>query len=225
MRHFDWKQALRYLPLLLMGSVVVWMLLHLNRMDLSLDAVLNYTPKNLWLAVLFLWLAYALKSMTVFFPILALFAASGVLFPLPMALVVNTVGIAITVTLPYLVGRATGRDVTEKLLLRYPRLRELRKLRQRNNFFFSFIVRALGILSCDIVSLYFGSTRLPYGPYLAGAVLGFVPEMICGTVAGMALEDLSSPWFYIAAGMKVLLCALSLLLSRHLIRRSREAEA
>ena len=221
MKNTRLSQMLRFLPLLLMLGAALWLLLHLSRLDLSLDAVLNYTPKDPLHAACFLWLGFAVKSITIFFPIHALFAASGVLFPLPIALAVNLVGIFITLTLPYLIGRVAGKDLTERLLERRPKMQQLREIRCRNNFFFSFLVRALGILSCDLVSLYFGNTRLPYGAYISGAMLGFLPDVILGTVAGMQLAELSTPWLLLTLALKLLLCVLSVLIYQRYIRRVR----
>ena len=152
----------RILPLV--GFVVLGGFFLLSGKKLSVDDILNYTPSEPVLAVLFLWLAFALKSLSLVFPVVALFAVSGQLFPLPVALAVNTVGIAITMTLPYLLGRASELDFSEKLMAKYPKLREVRQLREQSSFFLSFLVRAIGVLACDVVSMYFGSTKMDYLP-------------------------------------------------------------
>lgn len=212
-------RLLRLLPLMLMLAAVIWFLVTLP--DLSIDAILSYTPPEPLRAALFLMLAFALKSMTVFFPLLVLFAVSGRLFPLPLALLINLAGLFLSLNLPYLIGLATGKDVTQKLQDRYPKLQQLRALRHENNFFFSFLIRALGILPCDVVSLYFGNTRMPYLPYITGAMLGFLPELVCGTVMGMQLKDVSSPGFWITVGVKLLLCVVSFLLYRAYAKKYR----
>ncbi|MBO5555547.1 MAG: TVP38/TMEM64 family protein [Oscillospiraceae bacterium] len=208
----------RLLPLLCMGGLLLWYLKTGHK--LTLEDLLHYTPAQPLLAVFFVWLAFALKSLSLVFPVLLLFAVSGRLFPLPMALLVNVVGIAITLSVPYWIGRTAGRDLTQTLQKKHPRLSELRELRHRNNFFFSFLVRAIGILACDVVSLYFGNTRMPFVPYLLGGVLGFLPELVCATVAGMQMSDLHSPWFYITVAVNFLICGLSYLLYRAYRRRT-----
>ena len=213
-RLFRW---LRRLPLLLMLGGALWLLL--SGADISLEALLKVAPEDRLEAALFLWLAFAVKSLSLLCPVLLLFALAGVLFPLPIALAVNTVGVAITVSLPYLVGRVSGPDLTERLREKYPRLDQLRALRRSNGLFFSFIVRAVGILPCDIVSLYMGNTRLPYPQYLAGAVLGFVPDLVCATVVGMKLNDLSSPWFWISIAANIVLCVAAFFFYRSYRRR------
>lgn len=209
--------AVRLLPLLCMGGAVLWY--WKTGRTVELEDLLHYTPSQPLLAVLFLWVVFALKSLSLVFPVLLLFAVSGRLFPLPVALLVNLVGIAITISIPYWIGRGAGRDLTIELQEKYPRLSELRELRHQNNFFFSFLVRAIGILSCDAVSLYFGNTRMPYLPYVLGGVLGFLPDLVCATVAGMQMSDLHSPWFYITIAINLLICTLAYLFYRAYRRR------
>ena len=194
----------RILPLGCMGAAVAWMLL--SGRSVTMDDILGYTPSQPLLAALFLWIAFAVKSLSLVFPVLLLFAVSGQLFPLPYALAVNTVGIAIALTVPYLIGRAAELSFTDKLVEKYPRLHEIRRIRERNGFFLSFISRAIGVLPCDVVSMYFGSTRLYYPAYIAGAVLGFMPDLICATILGQKIEDVRSPAFWITLAVNILAC-------------------
>ena len=117
-------------------------------------------------------------------------------------------------TVPYFLGRASELDFSEKLLLRYPKLHELRKLRENSSLFLSVLARAIGILPCDVVSMYFGSTRLPYLPYISGAVLGFMPDLICATLLGQQIEDIHSPAFRLTVMINIICCLCSYLLYR-----------
>ena len=199
----------RVLPFACM-LLLAWLWLRSGR-DFSIDDLVAYTPKEPLRAVLFLWLAFALKSLSLVFPVMLLFAVSGQLFTLPVALAVNTVGIAITLSVPYWIGRFSGKDLTQRLLVKYPKLREVRAMRQRNNFFFSFLTRAIGILACDVLSLYFGNTRMPYLPYVTGAVLGFMPDLVCATILGDQIQNVHSPAFWITVAVNLLCCAAGFL--------------
>ena len=52
-----------------------------------------------------------------------------------------------------------------------------------------------------------------------GGVLGFLPDLVCATVAGMQMSDLHSPWFYIIIAINLLICALAYLFYRAYRRR------
>ena len=209
--------AARILPLAGLAGAVGWLLL--SGHSITIEDILDYTPSQPLRAALFLWLAFALKSLSMVFPVMLLFAVSGQLFPLPIALAVNTVGIAVTLTVPYLLGRASELSFTDRLLEKYPKLHELRRVRETSSFFLSFISRAVGILACDVVSLYFGSTRLDYPAYIAGAVLGFMPDLICATILGQQIERWDSPAFWITLAVNILACVSSVFLYRWYRRR------
>lgn len=203
------RLLLRALPLVGLGCAALW--LWLSGEDLSVDTVLSYTPRLPLLAVLFLLLLYGLKSLSLMLPILLLDTVCGVLFPLPIAVLVASLGTAITLTIPYLIGRGAGPDMTERLQARHPRLRELRQIRSRNELFLAFLIRIVGILPCDVVSLYLGNTRMPFGKYLLGGVLGFLPDILTATVVGMKADDRSSPWFWGAIAVNLLVAGGSTL--------------
>ena len=207
----------RILPLAGLTGALVFLLR--SGRSVTVEDILSYTPSQPLLAALFLWLAFALKSLSLVFPVMLLFAVSGQLFPLPAALAVNTVGIAVTLTVPYLLGRASELSFSEKLLQKYPKLCEIRRVRETSPFFLSFIIRAIGVLACDVVSLYFGSIRLPYPAYIAGGVLGFMPDLICATILGQQAKNWNSPGFWITLAVNVLACVSSVFLYRWYRRR------
>ena len=200
---------LRALPLLGLAAAALWLWRSGERF--SLDTILRYTPARPLLAALFLLLLYALKSLSLMLPVLLLDTACGVLFPLPTAILVATLGTAVTLTIPYFIGRGAGPDMTERLQQKHERLRELRELRSRNELFIAFLIRIVGILPCDVVSLYLGNTRLPFGKYLLGGILGFLPDILTATVVGMKADDRSSPWFWGAIAVNLLVAAGSTL--------------
>lgn len=211
------SQLLRLLPIMCMALAVIWFLR--SGRHLTIEDVLNYTPAQPLLAALFMLLAFAAKSLTLFFPVMLLFAVSGRLFSLPIALLVNTLGIAITLSLPYFVGSASGADLTQRLMLKYPKLAQLRAMRQKNTFFFAFLVRAIGVLPCDVVSLYLGNTRMPYPQYIFGGVLGFMVDLLCATILGMKISDISSPWFWVTLGINLIFCTASFFIYRAYVRK------
>ena len=208
-----WKRLgrlfLRALPLMGLAGAALW--LRLSGHDLSVETVLSYTPRLPVLAALFLLLLYGLKSISLMLPVLLLDTVCGILFPLPAAILVATLGTAVTLTIPYFIGRGAGPDMTEKLQEKHARLRELRQMRSRNELFLAFLIRIIGILPCDVVSLYLGNTRMPFGKYLLGGVLGFLPDIVTAAVVGMKADDRSSPWFWGAIAVNLLVAGGSTL--------------
>jgi len=166
--------------------------------EISVDGILRFTPDNLFLAAITMLVLFAFKSLSIVIFSGILFAANGIMFSLPAAILLNLCGTAIMITIPYAIGKKSGAGMVNRVLERYPKVTALRKLRPENDFMFSFIARLIGLLPCDIVSLYMGMIRMPYITYLMGCLLGFLPGMIAFTVIGMSITDIRSPQFIIA---------------------------
>jgi len=188
--------------------------------DLEAADLLSWSPSNPWLAALFLLALYACKSLTVFFPLVALYLAGGLMFPLPAALAVNLAGLALCAAVPYWVGRCSASETLDRLRQKYPKLQTVERLRRENNFLFALLTRAVGILPGDVVSLYFGAVRLPFGPYLAGSLLGLCPTMVAVSIMGDSASNPFSPAFLIAAGVDLLVVAVSFLVCRRMLRKT-----
>jgi len=200
-------RVLRLLPVAAM--LILAGLLLLSGRKLTLHTVLSYTPSSPFRAAAALLLMYALKSLSIVFPILALFAAGGFLFPWQVAIPLNLFGLSIALTLPYLIGRWAGMDEIRTLTEKHPRAQEFLDRQDSHGFFFSFIIRAFGVLSCDLVSMYCGATRVRYRDYLCGALLGFLPDLIAVTLFGDSATRPGSPMFWVTLGLTVLFSLLS----------------
>lgn len=213
------KSWLKYLPAVLMGVCIVLFLLF--GMDLEAEEILSWSPSNPWLAALFLIALYAVKSMTVFFPLVVLYLVGGLLFPLPAALLVNLVGLAVCDTVPYVVGRLSAAETLDRLREKYPKLAVIERIQRENDFLFALLTRAIGVLPGDVVSLYLGAVRLPFGAYLAGSLLGLCPTMIAVSIMGDNAAEPLSPGFLIALGCDLVIVLISFLVCRRLLRKQR----
>lgn len=211
------KRWLNYLPAVLMGVCIALFLLFGTGVEA--EELLSWSPSNPWLAALFLIALYAVKSMTVFFPLVALYLVGGLLFPLPVALAVNLLGLAVCDTAPYVVGRLSAAGTLERLRAKYPKLETVERIQRENDFLFSLLTRAIGVLPGDVVSLYLGAVRLPYGAYLAGSLLGLCPTMAAVTIMGDNAADPLSPAFLIALGCDVVIVAASFVVCRRLLKK------
>lgn len=183
-------------------AIIILMLLHKG--DLTVSEILEYAPSNRILAAFVILGLFALKSVSIVLYSGILYAANGVLFPLPAAILLNIIGTVIMVSIPYFIGKKTGASTVERITEKYPRAGELKALRQKNDFFFSYIVRLIKVPPSDIVSLYMGAVSVHYGKYLSGCVLGFLPACITFPVMGMSIIDIHSPLFYTALGVELL---------------------
>ena len=203
----------KLLPVLLWGAVILGCFLH--RDEITAERIAALASGNRLAAAVLLLGLFALKSVTVVIYVGLLYMASGLLFPLPLAIAVNLAGSAVMVSLPFLMGRRLGTGAVSRMAEEHPKLALLRDAPRQNALFFSFFVRIVGCLPGDLVSMYLGACGLPYGKYLAGSLLGLLSAVLSFAVMGKNIYDVTSPAFLIAAGVEVGLMVLSLLLYPH----------
>ena len=170
---------------------------------LSVNTILRYTPQNTILAAGIIFSFFALKSLTVVFPLSILYLASGILFRPWAAVLISTTGLAITITIPYWIGRYSGKQTVQEICRKYPKAEQIAKYQETNTFFACFITRIVGFLPCDIMSLYFGACDTDYTVYLAAGVSGSLLSVITTTLLGAEISNpLSLPF------ITVLLCRI-----------------
>lgn len=142
-----------------------------------------------------LLLLYVLKTCSILFPLGALEIASGMIYPLPLALAVNLAGVVIIVTIPFLLGKKTTPALQEKLIRRFPQLGKVEHFQNRNPFTYCFLLRVVCVVPGDLLSWYLGTTGLEYVPFVLGTVLGKLTGMILFTLLGANLTA-GAGWRY-----------------------------
>lgn len=199
----------RFVPLIVCA---VFMCVYLfSGRELTAEGLLNFAPEDPVFAALFLIALYALKSLTVFFPIIVLNVLGGFLFEPAHALIVNTVGVLVELAIPYWIGRASGASFAGKLCRKYPRLGQIMGEGSGSNFFITFFLRVISCLPGDAVSMYFGASRIPFQTYMLGSFLGVLPGMIAATLLGMNITEPGSPMFWVSVGLTVGISVVSFL--------------
>ena len=188
----------------------VLLLCFCSRERFTVDGVLSYTPESPALAALFLLLLFALKSLSVFVYSGILYMASGILFPLPIAIALNVAGTAVMVSLPYFLGRRIGAGLLDRLMEKYPKLEVLRKIQTDHELLLSFVTRTVNILPSDILSLCMGASGIRYGKYLAGSVAGMFFSITAFPVMGSSIMDPASPRFLLSVLVQIAAAAVSL---------------
>ena len=199
-RHKIWSLLSKLAGLGLWAALIIACIV--NREKISAEGIVGLVPQNSWLSALVLFGLFAVKSVSVVIYSGILYAASGILFSLPVAILVNIIGTVIMVTIPYLIGRKAGTPLMEHLIEKNPKLKIIRDFPNQNDLFISFWVRIVGCLPGDLVCMYFGASQLKYWRYLVGSVLGSMSAVISFAVMGMSADDITSPAFLISLGIE-----------------------
>ena len=190
-----------------------------NHGNLTVQQLLDYTPEEPLLAAFIMLGLFCLKSLDFVMHSGVLYAANGVMFPFPVALLLNTVGAAIMVTAPYFVGKSLGTPVARRLRAKYPKLANLEKLRLGRGFLTAMFLRVAST-PLTVASIYMGATNMPFGPYLSGSLVGLIPVMVSYALMGAAADDPGSPLFIAGAGAIAVTTCASILIYALLLRRA-----
>ena len=174
----------------------------------TIEHILEFTPENLWLAALVMIGLFGVKSLSIFFPMLILIAASGSIFPnFFAALLVNAAGVTVMLAVPYLIGRYAERELVESLINKNKNADKLREIQSDNELFIAYFTRVINILPCDLVSMFLGSAGFSPAKYFAGSFLGILPGLITTTLMGANVDDPKSPKFWLAVVAEVVFAA------------------
>lgn len=200
---------LKALPLII--CIILIFLFLASGNDITVQTVLSYTPESPFAAAIVILLLYALKSVSFVFPIAVLQIATGHLFQTPVALLINFLGRAVTLSIPYWVGRFSGSSLINNLQEKYPKIKGLCDKQGRNPIFISFLLRTFCFLPGDAVSLYLGATKIPYPYYITGGVLGTTLGVVLSTILGASITDPGSPAFWLSASLMALMAIISVI--------------
>ena len=184
----------RFLPFV--AILIALILFGANLKNISFEQLVHFSPDNYLLAVLFFMGIYALKSVSVIFPLVAIYLAAGVVFPTPWAIVINFLGLAVCTTLPYLLGKICGQEAVSTLLGRFKKAKRLEEISMQNG--------------------------IRYPSYVVGSILGLTPIMVPATMMGSSITDPFSLRFLLSFLAMIAISLVSSLLCNRYMRKKKE---
>ena len=211
-----YSKILRFLPL---AVVILLVIFYVTRVkNLGVEDILNLAPENYLGAAGVLFLLFAVKSLTIVFPIAVLQISAGMIFPTSIAIAVNITGDFICATLPYFIGRISGGDVAAEFIEKHTKKGTLIRFYKGHEFFFCYILRVISCLPLDIVSMMIGSMRIPYAKYISGTILGLLPGTLAITILGEYVSSPFSPQFIGAVLANVAIVLASFYIYRKVLK-------
>jgi len=211
-------RALRIAAILLWCAVLVWAIL--NRSRFTLDAILSYTPESPLLAAVIMMGFFALKSLTVVFYSGLLYVADGLLFPLPIAILLNILGTVVMVLIPYCTAHSFGSEYAASLLKKHPKLKAVEALRRGNDLAFAVLLRSVNIVNFDIGSMYMGAVGLRLPLVLLGSALGKAADIVLYPIIGENLGNPRSSAFWAALSLDLLLSVITVWIAVQMKKRN-----
>ena len=86
-------------------------------------------------------------------------------------------------------GSLSGGKSVEHIMEKYPKAASLLERQRNHHGFVSFFLRVIHCLPGDLVSMYLGAIKTPYGKFLLGSLLGAAPAVIAETWIGTSVQE------------------------------------
>ncbi|MBQ5904679.1 MAG: TVP38/TMEM64 family protein [Clostridia bacterium] len=190
-------KVLQLLSVVFMLGMVGAMLVLMNKLDINLEnaAHLSTYIKGGTFTVAIIIIAFTvIKSFTLVFPPAVIFAVSGLLFDnLWVAVLVNFIGVALSLIMPYYLGRFTGKDMLDTLKTKFPKIKKLDDFAGQNEFMVVYVVKASGVIPSDLMNVIYGAMNVNFMKFFIASNLGMLPFNILFTLLANK-GDLSNPY-------------------------------
>lgn len=192
--------------------------------DLQIEDIIKFTPSNLFLAAVVMMGIYAVKSMSMVFPVSVLLMSSGIIYSYGLAVFVNILGILISFTIPYLAGKFSGKDILNKFLKKYPKINKVFEKGKNNNIFTAYIIRTAGV-PLDVASLVMGASGISYKSFIIGSLMGMIPKIIFYTTVGSTIDGSVTVQNIVIAGLlMIIMFFVSFAVNKHSKEKHEEKE-
>lgn len=190
----------------LISFVSILIVLILTRSgNVSINSLTEKAAGNPKKSIITLISLFAVKSLTIIIPLPSLYVASGILFDPLKAVAVSYIGLAVTLTIPIILGRWSGTEEIHYIKNKYPKIEKVIEMQERNEFLASFIIRLIGWFPCDVLSFYFGACKTNYLKYITSSLLGASIGVITNTLLGDVILNPLSWQFMVMLVIKILI--------------------
>ena len=190
-------KVLQILSALFMLSMVVTMLVLMKKFNINIDNAAEFATyiKGGTFTVGLIIIAFTvIESFALVFPPAVIFAVSGLLIDnLWVAILINFIGVALSVILPYYLGRFTGKDMLDTLKEKFPKIKKLDDFAGKNEFMVVYVVKASGVIPSDLMNVVYGAMNINFMKYFIASNIGMLPFNILFTLLANK-GDLSNPY-------------------------------
>jgi uncharacterized membrane protein YdjX (TVP38/TMEM64 family) len=170
-----------------------------------------------WAAVGYIGLFALLPAF--FFPVAVLALAGGLLFGLWWGSLYTFLGAILNCTLMFFLARFSGRKQVEALIekkLSPVWQQRLANLNSNGGFALLIILRLIPAVPYNLINYAFGLSAMKYSTYILASSIGIIPGTFAFINIGDKALDVTSPDFWIAIGLLLLLLAVTAALGKKL---------
>lgn len=196
-RNFDkLVKALQIASVIFMIIMLVIGLILIKKYNISIKntAVIEQWLSGSVMTVALILIAFSIvKAFALVITPSIVFAVSGLVFEkLWVAIVVNIIATAVSMIIPYYLGKFTGKGMYDSLKAKFSSVKRFDEFSSKNEFLNSFLVKATGVIPGDLSSLLLGAIGTSFKSFFIAGNLGVLPISVLWAYAGHK-GDLSDP--------------------------------
>ena len=190
--------------------------------NLDVGALVDAAP-SVWAAYAIVLGVYALKAILFVIPASMVYLSVGGAFPTAVAVALNCLGIALEITLSFLLGRFLGGDKVDKMLRGKKGYEKLEKFKSKGRYAFVFLLR-FSSFPIDFGSLFFGASGFAFPSYFFMSLCGILPRVIVMTILGHGLFEFID-MKYILIGVLCVLPVILIYFVVNAVRKKKQPDA
>ena len=207
------KKIILLSVLLASVAIFAWLFSQVDPEEVQ-DFVASFGP---WAPAVYMALFSLLPA--VFFPVAVLALAGGLLFGLWAGSIYTFLGAMINCTVMFWLARTVGYEKVKALVdskLSEKWQNRLNAAAGREGFLLLIILRLIPAVPYNLINYAFGLTRMTYPAYLLASAVGIIPGTFVFINIGDKAMDVTSPGFWVAIGLLVLLLVVTTVLGKKL---------
>lgn len=179
---------------------------------------------NRWGALGVIMLLFALKAFVPTVPLSVIFIATGMVFPVPVAALINICGFAVLCSIKFFWGKKHGGGNAHKFLSRSATIKSFMKLGGNGNKWMLVLLRFIPFIPINTVSRLYGGTEINPLEFILYSVLGFLPRLISWSVVGCNVTNPFTAAFTAPIIVLLMISGISLLILNTLLNTIKKQE-
>lgn len=180
---------LNVLKIVIAVGIVLTAILNYNRLsNLDVRALID-GASSILVAELIIIGVYALKSVLFVIPASIIYLSVGLAMEPWRAVLVNMAGIAVEISITFLLGKFLGKSAVEKKIQGTKMGDKLLGMKDKNKNIAIFTIRFVPAFPIDFSSLFMGAFDFKFITYFFFSLLGLAPRIIGFTIIGEAIYN------------------------------------
>ena len=167
-------------------GILLWIVLRFHKM--GINGLAQHLRENYIWGVIIVLLLYVVKAFLFFLPVSVICIAVSLVFHPMVALCLNFAGYTLEIAAGYFAGKIWDKETIIKKLSKNQAFQTILGKLGNSNIITIILLRFIPFFPNDIMSAFFGITKIQFQRYFLGSILGCLPWIIGYTLAGSAIQ-------------------------------------